>query len=243
MGAIDNRAEGRKVVESLALRGYLDPTKVPDYYRRIDANIKSRNTYKNMLLRDAIKTVVTEVGGQTSTIDFNSIKDASLSNNPAALADALNSINGKWTMETKRAVENLFDALKEGEKKGFSYTNMLDNANSDNYVLGDIINVYKGKAIVAKEGQLQADVNSYITQSINNQKLEVDTGVTYRLDAEKWANSVIRDEPAQPDIDVPPIKEGETIDQYQQRIDKDKVMFKDADTTEALSIFVPQYGN
>ena len=243
MGAIDNRAEGRKVVESLALRGYLDPTKTSDYYRRIDANIKSRNQYKNMLIRDAIKTVVTEVGGQTATLDFSALKDASLSNNPTALANALNSVNGKWTMETKRAVENLFDAIKEGEKKGFSYTNMLDNANSDNYVLGDIVNIYKGKTIEAKKGQLQADVNAYISQSINNNKLVIDTGVTYRLDAEKWANSTIRDDPSQPDIDVPPIKDGETIDQYQKRIDKDKIMFKDADTTEALSIFVPQYGN
>jgi hypothetical protein len=243
MGAIDNRAEGRKVVESLALRGYLDPTKVPDYYRRIDANIKSRNNYKSMLITDAIKTVVTEVGGQTATLDFAALKGASLANNPAALANALNSVNGKWTMETKRAVENLFDALKEGEKKGFSYTNMLDNANSDNYVLGDIINVYKGKTIEAKTAQLQADINEYISQKINSGKLEIDTGVTYRLDAEKWANSKIRNDPAQPDMDVPPIKEGETISQYQQRIDKDKIMFKDADTTEALSIFVPQYGN
>jgi len=82
---------------------------------------------------------------------------------------------------------------------------------------------------------LQTEFDTYIKQP----DVFKQGGFAYRIDAEKWAGSTIRDSASDSTIDVPPVKENETIDEYIKRIDGLKV--QDADTEKGLSIFTGSY--
>jgi len=236
-GAIDNKEEGRSVVMALALKGHLDPNKVNGYYDRIDKNIKGRNNYRSTLVKDAVRTIVTEIGGQIAGMDADMLDLSKLDLSDANAFDALiNKINGKWTLETKRAVENFYDLVREGEEKNFSYSDMMGNASSSNYVLTDLIESYKNKLVKAKTQALQTEFDTYIRQP----DVFKQGAFAYRIDAEKWAGSSIRDSASDNvTVDVPPVKEGETIQQYITRIDG--LTVQDADTEKGLSIFKGSY--
>ena len=235
-GAIDSKEEGQKVVMSLFMKGMLDPKTVATYYERIDKNIKGRNNYRNTLVKDAIKTIVTEIGGQAAGFDADMVDLRTLdANNPESFTALMGKINGKWTIETKRAVENLYDLLRKGEKKDFSYNDMLGNANSSNYILNDLVTSYKDQTVKAKGTQLQSDIDQYIAQP----DIFKNNGFSYRIDAEKWAGSTIRTSPTSTDVEVPPVKENESIADYIKRVDT--LETTDADTEASLSLYQGMY--
>jgi hypothetical protein len=235
-GAIDSKEEGQKVVMSLAMKGLLDPDKVASYYERIDKNIRGRNDYRNNLVKDGIRTLVTEIGGQTAGFDADMVDLRTLdANDPESFNALMSKINGKWTIETKRAVENFYELLREGEKNGYSYNNMLGNANSSNYILNDLVTSYTDQTVKAKGTQLQSDIDEYIAQP----DIFKNNGFSYRIDAEKWAGSSIRTDPTSVDVEVPAVKENESIADYIKRVDA--LQTTDADTDASLSLYRGMY--
>jgi len=235
-GAIDSKEEGQKVVMSLAMKGMLDPKTVATYYERIDKNIKGRNNYRNTLIKDAVRTIVTEVGGQAAGFDADMVDLRTLeADDEEGMKKLFSKINGKWTIETKRAVENFYELLREGEKKGFSYNNMIGNANSSNYILNDLVTSYKDQTVKAKGSQLQSDIDNYIAQP----DVFKNNGFSYRIDAEKWAGSTIRTAPTSVDVEVPEVKEDESIADYIKRVDA--LETTDADTSASLSLYRGMY--
>ena len=47
------------------------------------------------------------------------------------------------SVEAYNAMNNLNELIAQGERAGFSYENMLANPRSENYILNDVITVYK----------------------------------------------------------------------------------------------------
>ena len=66
-----------------------------------------------------------------------------------------------------KAVNNMNELIAEGERNGFSYENMLTNPRSPNYILNDVVNVYKSRiddaSFKALEGQINGMRNTMST--------------------------------------------------------------------------------
>ena len=67
--------------------------------------------------------------------------------NPEERTSALLGLIGSdaLTQEAYNAVNNMNELIAQGERTGYSYENMLTNPRSPNYILQDVIDVYKSK--------------------------------------------------------------------------------------------------
>lgn len=199
----------RQIILDLMASGHLKPEDAGSLYSKSIELTKNRNEYKKTLLDRAVKVVLKEVGAGDKAELINQLSKLSGAERMAYLTSALS--NDDLSIEAFNAVNNVFQIVAEGERKGFSYENMLANQRSPNYIINDIIDTYKAPIQDAKFKELQSKINGIknVYDITGQQKFDN----YYILPSEYFTQK----KPALENISIPQRKEGEDVLTYLKR--------------------------
>jgi len=211
-GAIDTEKE-REVILDLLGKGLLKSEDASKLYSKSIEMAKSKNDYKSKLIERAEKVILKELGSSDIIEKLDNLKNLKGESRFAAL-QALQTESG-LTQEAFEAINNLYQIVAEGEKKGFSYENMLANQRSPNYLINDIIDTYKAPVSDAKFKELSVKIkglqNVYRTE-LGQQVRQFDN--YYILPSEYFVGK----NPSLANLNIPPRKENEDIFGYLKRV-------------------------
>lgn len=211
-GAMDTEPE-RQIIFDLMGQGLLKPEDAGSLYKQSIELTKGRNEYKKTLLDRAVKVVLKEVGAGDKAQLINQISNLPSTERMAFLTQALSTDD--LSIEAFNAVNNLFQIVSEGERKGFAYENMLANQRSPNYVIKDIIDTYKSPIQEAKFKELQSKINGIKNvYDITGQKAFDNY---YILPAEYFTGKTA----SQANLVIPQRKEGEDVLTFLKRAKKE----------------------
>jgi hypothetical protein len=161
-GAMDTEAE-REVLWDLMGKKLLKPDTAMKLYEKSRSLTKDRNAYKKQLTTKATSMILKEIGaGEGVGSLLQNLQALPAAERMEAVTAALDS--GKMTQEAYNAMNNMFLLIAEGERKGFTYQNMLVNRKSPNYILNDLIETYKGTMDSARLGELQDKINGIVQE-------------------------------------------------------------------------------
>jgi|DEB0MinimDraft_6_1074348.scaffolds.fasta_scaffold01619_4 hypothetical protein len=207
-GAMDTEPE-RQIILDLMASGHLKPEDAGSLYSKSIELTKGRNQYKKTLLDRAVKVVLKEVGAGDKAELIKQLSKLSGAERMAYLTSALS--NDDLSIEAFNAVNNVFQIVAEGERKGFSYENMLANQRSPNYIINDVIDTYKAPIQDAKFKELQSKINGIknVYDMTGQQKFDN----YYILPSEYFTQK----KPALENISIPQRKEGEDVLTYLKR--------------------------
>ena len=137
--------------------------------------------------------------------------------NPEERTSALLGLIGSdaLTQEAYNAVNNMNELIAAGERSGFSYENMLTNPRSPNYILQDVIDVYKSKINDASFKDLEGRIMGMRNTMKKTMGGEVEAFKTYYIMPSEYFTAKV---PAMANIEVPPRNENETISAYINRV-------------------------
>ena len=159
-GAMDTEAE-REVLWDLMGKNLIKPDKAMQLYEKSMSLTKGRNEFKKQLTTKATSMLMKEIGADEGIINLlGNLQNIAPENRTAALTQAISA--GKMTQEAYNAMNNMFQLIAEGERKGFTYENMLVNRRSPNYILNDLVETYKGTMNDARLGELQSKIDGII---------------------------------------------------------------------------------
>ena len=129
-GLIDTETE-RSFLSSLFAQGLIKPDEYRTLNNLIDENIKKKNQHKKPLFNNALKMISKELGDPELSSLLQNLKSGGTVDFEALLMNA--------SYETYEALNYFSLVLAEGEKRGFSYTEMLMDKTSKNYIMGDMM--------------------------------------------------------------------------------------------------------
>ena len=156
-GAMDTEAE-RQVIFDLMANGLLKPETALSLYDKSISLTKNRNVFKKDLTTRATSMLMKEIGAGEGILSLlDNIQNVPAEKRTAMLTQALSS--GRMTQEAYNAMNNMFSLLAQGERKGFTYENMLVNQRHPNYILNDLISTYKGSMNDARLQELQTRID------------------------------------------------------------------------------------
>lgn len=212
-GVIDTEEE-KSIINDMFLNGQLiSPAAVTSLAAEVDKKIASATKPDMMLYKRAVGVILKEMGEKPNPIQAIAGLQAG-SGQMNSLDDVrafVESMSGQLSEEAFMAIQNLDRMIAEGQRKGFSTQNMLGNVESPNYIVTDLVKVYKG---VADDKNLK-NFNVKAQQYLNtNWK----TDGKYGIDAGAWAASNLRSSPVV--VNVPLRRENESIGSYLPRLDK-----------------------
>jgi hypothetical protein len=155
-GAMDTEEE-REVLWDLMGKSLIKPDKAMQLFEKSISLTKGRNEFKKDLTARATSMLMKEIGAGEDVLQLlTSINTLPPAERLNAITNALS--NGKMTQESYNAMNNMFRLLSEGERKGFTYENMLVNQRHPNYILNDLISSYKGTMNDARLQELQSKI-------------------------------------------------------------------------------------
>ena len=205
--------EEKAIIRDFWLNGQLiSPDTMTALDKLVDEKIKTKNAPYAMLYKRAVGTIMKEMGekpDKLAALSNMSANGGSL-NSIEQLQNFMDGLSGQMSQEAFMAIQNLDRVIAEGQKKGYSVENMLANVESSNYVVNDIIKVYKD----LKVNSAQTTFNATAQQYINKNWM---TDGKYGIDAAGWANSTLRSNPTV--VNVPVRNENESMSQYLPRLD------------------------
>ena len=204
-GAMDTEAE-REVLWDLMGKKLLKPDTAMKLYEKSRSLTKDRNAYKKQLTTKATSMILKEIGaGEGVGSLLQNLQALPAAERMEAVTAALDS--GKMTQEAYNAMNNMFLLIAEGERKGFTYQNMLVNRKSPNYILNDLIETYKGTMDDARLADLLNRVSG-ITQEPDK--------TFYIMPPEYFAEKT----PSNANMIMPPRLDGEGVFDYIKRAKK-----------------------
>ena len=206
-GAMDTEAE-REVLWDLMGKSLIKPEKAMSLYEKSMSLTKDRNVYKKDLTTRATSMLMKEIGAGEDVLQLlTSINTLAPAERLNAITNALSS--GKMTQESYNAMNNMFRLLSEGERKGFTYENMLVNQRHPNYILNDLISSYKGTMDTARLQELQSKIDGIQGTTATDKTF-------YIMPAEYFAKKT----PANANMVMPPRLDGEGVLDYVKRAKK-----------------------
>jgi len=159
-GAMDTEEE-RDVIFDMMAKGLLEPKTALSLYNESIKLTKNRNVYKKDLTTRATSMLMKEIGAGEGVMSLlNNLSNIPPAERTVALTAALDS--GRMTQEAYNAMNNMFSLLAQGERKGFTYENMLVNQRHPNYILNDLISSYKGSMDDARLKELQTKIDGLV---------------------------------------------------------------------------------
>ena len=159
-GAMDTEEE-RDVIFDMMAKGLLEPKTALSLYNESIKLTKNRNVYKKDLTTKATSMLMKEIGAGEGVMSLlNNLSNIPPAERTVALTAALDS--GRMTQEAYNAMNNMFSLLAQGERKGFTYENMLVNQRHPNYILNDLISSYKGSMDDARLKELQTKIDGLV---------------------------------------------------------------------------------
>ena len=204
-GLIDTETE-RSFLSELYSQGLIEDSEYRTLNGLIDTNIKKKNTHKKPLYANAVKMIAKELG------DNNAIQ---LLQNASKGGDFdIMSLMGTMDKETYDSLNYFNLVLAEGEKKGFSYTEMLVDKSSKNYLMDNLTEYLK----IAKDGKIDNDeLQSELAILYDPKKLAIYSDKPYHLGYSTFFQNKT---PDIADLPVPLKNENESISAYLARSQK-----------------------
>jgi len=206
-GAMDTEVE-RDIIWDLMAKGLLEPKTAMSLYNDSIKLTKSRNAYKKDITTKATSMLMKEIGADEGVLGMlNNLQSLPPAERTSALLGALES--GKMTQEAYNAMNNMYRLLAEGERKGFSYENMLVNRRHQNYILGDLIETYKSTISNERLNELKTKIKGVVGPTATDQSF-------YIMPTEYFIGKT----PSNANLVMPPRNEGEDVITYLKRAKK-----------------------
>jgi len=206
-GAMDTEAE-RQVIFDLMANGLLKPETALSLYDKSISLTKNRNAFKKDLTTRATSMLMKEIGAGDGVLSLlDNIQNVPPEQRTAMLTQALSS--GRMTQEAYNAMNNMFSLLAQGERKGFTYENMLVNQRHPNYILNDLISTYKGSMNDARLKELQTKIDGIVGTTATDKTF-------YIMPTDYFTNKT----PSNANMVVPQRLEGEGVLEYVKRAKK-----------------------
>ena len=206
-GLIDTETE-RSFLSSLFAQGLIKPDEYRTLNNLIDENIKKKNQHKKPLFNNALKMISKELGDPELSSLLQNLKSGGTVDFEALLMNA--------SYETYEALNYFSLVLAEGEKRGFSYTEMLMDKTSKNYIMGDMMEFLKAshdnKITSSEWNSSEAMQRLFPTKS-----WEEISSQPYHVARDLWFRNK---SPDIKDLPVPVKKDGESITAYLARTQK-----------------------
>ena len=206
-GAMDTEAE-RQVIFDLMANGLLKPETALSLYDKSITLTKNRNVFKKDLTTRATSMLMKEIGAGDGVLSLlDNIQNVPPEQRTAMLTQALSS--GRMTQEAYNAMNNMFSLLAQGERKGFTYENMLVNQRHPNYILNDLISTYKGSMNDARLKELQTRIDGIVGTTATDKTF-------YIMPTDYFTKKT----PSNANMVVPQRLEGEGVLEYVKRAKK-----------------------
>ena len=206
-GLIDTETE-RSFLSSLFAQGLIKPDEYRTLNNLIDENIKKKNQHKKPLFNNALKMISKELGDPELSSLLQNLKSGGTVDFEALLMNA--------SYETYEALNYFSLVLAEGEKRGFSYTEMLMDKTSKNYIMGDMMEFLKAshdnKITSSEWNSSEAMQRLFPTKS-----WEEISSQPYHVARDLWFRNK---SPDIKDLPVPVKKDGESLTAYLARTQK-----------------------
>ena len=204
-GLIDTETE-RGFLSDLYAQELIEPEEYRTLNSLIDKNIKTKNTHKKPLYSNAVKMIAKELG------DTNA---GQLLQNATKSGDFdIMSLMGTMSKETYDSLNYFNLVLAEGEKEGYSYTEMLVDKSSKNYLMDNLVEYLK----IAKDGKIDSsELQSEFAQLYDPKNLAIYADKPYHLGYSTFFQNKT---PDIADLPVPLKKENESISSYLARSQK-----------------------
>ena len=204
-GLIDTETE-RGFLSDLYAQELIEPEEYRTLNSLIDKNIKTKNTHKKPLYSNAVKMIAKELG------DTNA---GQLLQNATKGGDFdIMSLMGTMSKETYDSLNYFNLVLAEGEKQGYSYTEMLVDKSSKNYLMDNLVEYLK----IAKDGKIDSsELQSEFAQLYDPKNLAIYADKPYHLGYSTFFQNKA---PDIADLPVPLKKENESISAYLARSQK-----------------------
>ena len=203
-----------------------DLIKSDDYIKltnKVDSNILKKNQFKKPLYKSAISMLSAEIADRDlSRLLQNIISDTGgikRDEKGVTVVDYEALLGTKYSKEIYDTLNYFNLILGEGEKKGFSYVNMLTKKSHENYIMDDVLAFAKA----AKDGKIKDnELTKEFEKKLLNEK-SYDVNAPFNLSTEFWFSGKKPDQLTEKDIPVK--KEDEGILEYMMRVQNElKVM-------------------
>ena len=208
-GVMDTDEERQAIWDALGV-GLIKNEKAMTLLKDSLSLTKDRNAYKKGIMTRATSMLLKEVGaGEGLGTMLQSLGNTQLTieQRQAMLQQIVDS--GQLTKEAYEAMNNMFRIVAEGERKGFTYENMLMNNKSSNYIMNDIITAYK-------EPVTQANLNT-LKQKISGIQADISIDKNYYIMPSEY---FINKTASNANLIMPQKLEGEDIFTYIKRAKK-----------------------
>jgi len=203
-----------------------DLIKSDDYIKltnKVDSNILKKNQFKKPLYKSAISMLSAEIADRDlSRLLQNIIGEQGgikRDEKGVTVVDYESLLGTKYSKEIYDTLNYFNLILGEGEKKGFSYVNMLTKKGHENYIMDDVLAFAKA----AKDGKIK---DNELTKEFEKklwQEKSFEYDAPFNLSTEFWFEGKTPDKLTEKDIPVK--KEDEGIFEYMMRVQNElKVM-------------------
>ena len=206
-GTMDTEEE-REVIWDLMSKNLLEPKTALSLSDKSISLTKEKNKFKKDLANRATRMLMKEVGADENVLNLiGNLQNLKSKERTGALLAALDS--GKLTKESYNAMNNMFRLLATGERKGFTYENMLVNRRSPNYILQDLVDTYK---TTVNDENLQM-----LQTKIDGMKGAIKGDKSFYIEPTEY---FINKTASNANLDMPKRIEGEDVYTYIQRASK-----------------------
>ena len=206
-GLIDTGTE-RAFLSSLFAQGLIKPDEYRTLNNLIDENIKKKNQHKKPLFNNALKMISKELGDPELSSLLQNLKSGGTVDFEALLMNS--------SYETYEALNYFSLVLAEGEKRGFSYTEMLMDKTSKNYIMGDMMEFLKASHD-NKITSIEWNSSEAMQILFPTKRLEEISSQPYHVARDLWFRNK---SPDIKDLPVPVKKDGESLTAYLARTQK-----------------------
>ena len=212
-GFIDTKGE-YAIINNAMADGHIKPEYATTLLNNAKENTKERHQWKKTVTKNAISVLAKEL----NVDDFNiaAMVGSFDSSKSGSAADMLSKFlsDSKMPKEVYAAMNQMFAMVAEGEGKNISIKEMLMDEKSPNYILNDLIGVYKArvKEEIDKDwmGILSADEQLAVSAITKG-------GFDYSFDTTKYFSGKSSDAPS---VQLPTKNEGESVFSYIERVQK-----------------------
>ncbi len=216
-GFIDTKGE-YNIINNAMANGYLKPEYATKLIKNAKDNTKERHQWKNGVTKNAISMLTKELNVDENVImtmisQIGTIQASDPNADPMELLGAFLADN-RVPKEAYAAMNQMFAMIAEGESRGISIKEMLMDEKNPNYILNDLITVYKGRIDKAKISEWKSNLSETELASVET----LTTGETdYSFNTDKYFDGKKSTAPA---ISLPVRIEGESVLAYIKRVQK-----------------------
>ena len=232
-GVIDTKKEETIILDMMG-KGLIKPEYATKLITDARKQTKDKNSYKKTLVKNATRMLLKELGVEDKGAVLDQLENVAPENVISVLQSMMSTDN--LSVEAYNAMNNLNELIAEGERKGFSFENMLANPRSENYLLNDVINVYKEPINKLKINNLKTKID-ILSKQVDGKEFR-----THYIVPSTYFNNKT---PRGGNVVVPPRLENEDIQTYILRLQKEGIVKDSSMPSTMTGVYLndDDYGN